>query len=75
MAAGQGKVPDASSITNEVSQRLSDETVARIVEEFHLSDYGSMSSLVSRMKETLIHDRRLGKSVERVERQQRKPQN
>jgi hypothetical protein len=51
------------------------ETLARIGKEFHLDKYGSMSSVVSRMKKTLTHDVSLRKRVERLERQLRKTDN
>ncbi|MFH1112920.1 MAG: hypothetical protein V1792_03280, partial [Pseudomonadota bacterium] len=40
--------------------------------EFDLSHYGSVSSLVSRLKKTLTHDVRLRKEVARLEQQLRK---
>ena len=54
--------------------RLSGESSARIGKEFHLDNYGSVSSVVFRMKKTLAHDARLRKQVEEVERELNKTQ-
>jgi hypothetical protein len=40
-----------------------------------LENYGSVSSVVSRMEKTLMHDGRLRKRVQRLERQLRETQN
>ena len=47
---------EARDVAGYLCRRLSGETLARIGKEFHLDDYGSVSSIVSRMKKTLMHD-------------------
>ena len=72
LCSRRGTTNEARNVAIYLCRRLSGETLARIGKEFHLDNYGSVSSVVSRMKKTLMHHRRLRKSVERVERQLRK---
>ncbi|MDQ7785620.1 MAG: helix-turn-helix domain-containing protein, partial [Desulfomonilaceae bacterium] len=75
LSSRRGTTNEARNVAVYLCRRLSGETLAGIAREFHLSNYGSVSSLVSRMKKTLTDDARLRKRVERLEQQLRKAQN
>jgi len=75
LSSRRGMTNEARNVAIYLCRRLSGETLAGIGKEFHLDNYGSVSSVVSRMKKTLRHDVRLRKRVDRVERQLRKAQN
>jgi len=75
LSSRRGITNEARNVAIYLCRRLSGETLARIGKEFHLDNYGSVSSVVSRMKKTLRHDVRLRKRVDKVERQLRKAQN
>ena len=75
LSSRRGTINEPRNVAIYLCRRLSGETLARIAEELHLTTYGSVSSLVSRMKKTLMHDRGLRRSVERVEQQLTKSQN
>jgi len=75
LSSRRGKTNEARNVAIYLCRRVSGETLARIGKDFHLENYGSVSSIVSRMKKTLMHDGRLRKRVQRVERQLREAQN
>jgi len=75
LSSRRGTTNEARNVAIYLCRRVSGETLARIGKEFHLENYGSVSSVVSRMKKTLMHDGRLRKRVQRVERQLRGAQN
>ena len=74
-AGRRGTTNEARNVSIYLCRRLSKETLARIGKDFHLDNYGSVSSVVSRMKKTLTRDRRLQKRVGKLERQLTKAQN
>jgi putative transposase len=71
----RGTTNEARNVAIYLCRRLSGETLARVAREFQLANYGSVSSLVSRLKKTLTHDVRLRKRVARLEQQLGKAQN
>ncbi len=73
--SSRGVTNEARNVAIYLCRRLSGETLARIGKEFHLDNYGSVSSVVSRMKKTLTQNVLLRKRVDRVERKLRKTQN
>jgi len=75
LSSRRGTTNEARNVAIYLCRRLSGETLAGIGKEFHLDNYGSVSSVVSRMRKTLTHDVRLQKRVDRVERELRKAQN
>jgi hypothetical protein len=70
----RGTTNEARNVAGGLCRRLSGETPARIAREFHLSNFGKVSSLVSRTKKTLTHDVPVRKRVARLEQQLRKIQ-
>jgi hypothetical protein len=75
LSSRRGTTNEARNVAIYLCRRVSGQTLARIGKEFHLENYGSVSSVVSRMKRILMHDGRLRKRVQRVERQLREAQN
>lgn len=75
LSSRRGMTNEARNVAIYLCRRLSGQTLTRIGREFQLANYGSVSSVVSRMKKTLREDGRLRKRVERLERQLRKAQN
>ncbi|MFH1116082.1 MAG: transposase [Pseudomonadota bacterium] len=75
LTSRRGTTNEARNVAVYLCRRLSGETSARVALEFRLSTYGSVSSLVSRLKKTLTRDVRLRKQVARLEQQLRKTQN
>ena len=63
LSSRRGTTNEARNVAGYLCRRLSGETLARIGKEFHLDKYGSVNSVVSRMKKTLAHDVRLRKLV------------
>jgi chromosomal replication initiation ATPase DnaA len=71
----RGTTNEARNVAVSLCRRLSKETLAGIGKELRLDNYGSVSSVVSRMKRTLTQDVWLRKRVERLERELGKAQN
>ena len=75
LSSSRGATNEARNVAGYLCRRLLGETPARIAKEFHLDDCGSVSSVVSRMEKTLVHDASLRKRVGRVQRELKKTQN
>ncbi len=59
---------DARNVAIYLAIRLSGQTLAAIGDAFGLVHYSSVSSVVSRMKQRIVTDRRLRNKVEAIER-------
>jgi chromosomal replication initiator protein len=72
LSSRRGKTNEPRNVAIYLCRRVSGETLTRIGKEFHLDNYGSVNSVVTRMKKTLTHDVGLRKRVDRMERQLRR---
>jgi chromosomal replication initiation ATPase DnaA len=75
LSSRRGTTNEARNVAVYLCRGLSGETLAPIGKEFRLDNYGSVSSVVTRMKKTLMRDVRLRKRVARLEQQLRKASN
>jgi hypothetical protein len=75
LSSRRGITNEARNAAIYLCRRLSGETLTNIGKHFGLKNYGSVSSVVSRMKKTLRLDARLRRKLEGLEYQLRKHQN
>jgi putative transposase len=68
LSSRRGTSNDARSVAIYLARRLSGQTLVAIGVAFGLEHYSSVSSVVSRMKQRLVTDRRLRRKVESLER-------
>jgi len=71
----RGVTNEARNVAIYLCRRLSGKTLVDIGKAFGLDNYGSVSSVVSRMKRGMKDDTRLRRRVTRLEKQLRKAQN
>jgi putative transposase len=68
LSSRRGTRNDARNVAIYLVRRLSGHTLATIGDAFGLDHYGSVSSVVSRMKQRIANDRSLRRKVEEIER-------
>jgi putative transposase len=68
LSSRRGTSNDARNVAICLARRFSGQTLAKIGAAFGLENYSRVSSVVSRMKQRIADDRRLRKTVEKIER-------